>query len=207
MTVLFKWRRCPQSSSQGPPLWAEVNAKISVLWVRRQGGEDEAGRGRTQRMERRGREEEKRGGEGRVGPGCWCEFEAKEGRGERKISIYGKKTEGSIEPRREPFTLRELLSEVWRRWMRRRKRGEVVHLIRAADPFFPPLSRFRPTSPLPVQCNRRWGRRTRQRRRGERCCEPPATLRDVEERGSKERRGRWRGEHVCSARANSGNGR
>lgn len=103
-------------------------------------GEDRGWRGEG----RRGREEEKRGGEGRVGPGCWCEFEAKEGRGERKISIYGKKTEGSTEQRREPFTLRELVSEVWRRWMRRRTRGEGVHLIWAADPFFPLSVGFAP---------------------------------------------------------------
>lgn len=64
-SVLLRRLGCPQSRYEGPPRWAEMDAKISVLSVGRQGGDKAEGRGRTQRMERRGKErrgERRRGG-------------------------------------------------------------------------------------------------------------------------------------------------
>lgn len=132
---------------------AEVNAKTSVFWGRRLGGEW-GGRGRTGD----GRED----GE-RVGPGCWCEWD--EGRKRReKISVYGKKTEGSITQRGLYAAWTVIRSE------------EGVKVINSAGwsagicVFF-------------YLCNRRWGRRTHQRR-GEKMLWA-ATWSDVEEGGRK----------------------
>lgn len=62
--------------------------------------------GRRRAGEERRREERREDGEG-VRPGCWCEWGEGRKRGE-KISIYGKKTEGSVIE--GAFTLRELSS-------------------------------------------------------------------------------------------------
>lgn len=92
-----QWRRCPlQLPGAHCVACADVNAEIGVFWGRWSGG---GGRGR------RG-DERREDGEG-VRPGCWCEWGEGRKRGE-KISIYGKKTEGSVIE--GAFTLRELSS-------------------------------------------------------------------------------------------------
>lgn len=92
-----QWRRCPlQLPGAHCVACADVNAEIGVVWGRWSGG---GGRGR------RG-DERREDGEG-VRPGCWCEWGEGRKRGE-KISIYGKKTEGSVIE--GAFTLRELSS-------------------------------------------------------------------------------------------------
>lgn len=147
-----------RSSSGGGGGWggwhsvagAEVNAKISVFWGRRLGGEG-GGRGRTG--------ERREDGE-RVGPGCWCEWD--EGRKRReKISIYGKKTEGSII---QGGALRCV--NYYQKCGGGIRQSLTVRADLRISVFFFYL------------CNRRWGRRTRQRREEKMLW--AATCRDVE---------------------------
>lgn len=104
-----RWGRCPQAAPgpHGVP-GAEVNAKISVFWGRRQGGERQKKKGG-----RAGEDTEGWGGE--WDPDADASWDEGRKRRERKYRFTARKTEGSIKHRRGGFTLRELLSEVWRR--------------------------------------------------------------------------------------------
>ena len=164
--------RCPQRlTGAHSGAAAELDAEISVFFGGRWsgGGGGGGGVGRGRRGERRERERED--GE-RVGPGCWCEWD--EGRKRReKISIYGKKN------RREYHTGG---LHTARTVIRSEDGNKAVDssAARSAD-----ICVFCYFVCVCVcfcffyLCNRRWGRRTRQRREEEKMLWS-ATRRDVE---------------------------
>lgn len=167
-----RWGRCPQAAPgpHGVP-GAEVNAKISVFWGRRQGGE------RQKKERRQGGGGHRRMGR-RVGPGCWCELKRRKEEEREKISIYGKKN------RRQYKTQKGGLYTAWTivRSVEEgiRHSSTVRSDLRISVIFFPP--------PFFYLCNRRWGRRTRQRReeRKDAVSRHSQGCREREEEGRKE---------------------
>lgn len=177
------------ASSSGPPRCARCWGECKDKRILRKA----TGRREAKKERRQGGGGHRRMGR-RVGPGCWCELRRRKEEEREKISIYGKKNRRQYKTQKGGcFTVRELLSEVWRR-----KSG--IHpqpdLICGYLFFFPP--------PFYL-CNRRWGRRTRQRReeRKDAVSRYSQGCREREEEG---RKVEDRAEHVCIAREPSGIG-